>query len=103
MHYLKPTCRGVELGTSLCPWTVRTNLVHELHPVCQQYTAASLDFISLEELGPLVFSMSPLKGKSIEDVLLFLGDLRGVRCTVVNIAQDLESFFVAAHLVKISG
>ena len=46
--------------------------------------------------------MNSLQSQRIKDILLFSGNLLVRRVRIIDVAQDLERFFVSPFLVEIS-
>lgn len=78
------------------------HLVHELHPVRQQHTPARLHLVALEELRPAVFPVLALDLEGLENVRLFLSDLRVVRRQVVDLAEDFQGLGLFSVRVEVS-
>ena len=61
--------------------------------ISKKHSAASLHIIANENIPPLAFAMLLLHGKCVENLVLFLHDLRVVWVPVVNVAcGDLPSY-----------
>lgn len=79
-----------------------SDLIHELHAVCQEHSSSGLHVIPLEKLAPLVFAVQTLQMQGVEDVFLLSDNLFVGGATVVDVAQDLKGFLVTAFGVEIA-
>ena len=62
------------------------DLVHKLHTIGEQHTSAGLHIVANKDIPPLVFAVLPLHGKRLENLILFLHNLRVVWRPVVHVA-----------------
>ena len=75
-----------------------THLIHNLHTIRKQHSAASLNLILFEHLSPLVLSMLALQCQGFENLLLLGNNLGivGVAGLREDVCEHLKSFVVLA-------
>jgi len=77
-----------------------SHLVHELHAIRKHDSLASLDFVTLEDVTPLVLAVLALQLDCFQDVLLLLRNFRTVGSAIPDFAQDLKRLVVATMSVE---
>jgi len=77
------------------------NLIHELHAVCQQHSLASLHFVAMEQVAPLVATFLSLQADGFKDIILFLDNLGMIRLSIVDVTQNFESLLIPALVIEV--